>query len=216
MYLEENFIQLSALQHFLFCPRQCALIHIEQLWSENLFTAEGRIMHEAAHEEQAQTRKGVRVERGIALCSLELGLSGKADVVEFHKDNFGKWIPFPIEYKHGKPKLNNCDKVQLCAQALCLEEMMRVTIPYGAIFYGKTRHRLDVTFDEQLRKETEDMARRLHDFIRAGITPKPQYSKKCQSCSLLDICVPRASGGKSAVRDYLKEMLEALKNEEIS
>lgn len=123
MYTEEDLIQLSALQHFVFCKRQCALIHIEQVWSENLWTAEGRIMHEDVHSEGIENRKGVRIERGIPLRSLELGLSGKADVVEFRKGHNGKYQLFPVEYKRGKPKPDNRDKVQLCAQGLCLEEM---------------------------------------------------------------------------------------------
>ena len=126
MYSEDELLQLSALQHFVFCPRQCALIHIEQLWEENRFTAEGRIIHEDVHEEGVENRKDVKIERGIPLRSLELGLSGKADVVEFRKTQDGKkLILFPIEYKRGKPKLDHCDMVQLCAQAMCLEEMLK-------------------------------------------------------------------------------------------
>jgi len=205
MYSEEDFIQLSALQHFVFCPRQCALSYIEQVWEENMFTAEGGIMHDRAHKEEFETRDGARIERGMPLRSARLGLNGKADVVEFHKDDFGKWIPFPVEYKHGRPKENNCDKAQLCAQAICLEEVLRVSIPAGAIFYGKIRHRLDVRFDEALRKETEDTAHCLHEFIKAGKTPKPVYSKKCESCSLLGVCMPKTFSQKCSVSAYLRE-----------
>ncbi|MBF0522249.1 MAG: CRISPR-associated protein Cas4 [Candidatus Omnitrophica bacterium] len=207
MYSDDDFIQLSALQHFIFCPRQCALSYIEQVWEENLFTAEGGIMHDRAHAEGFETRDGVRIERGMPLRSERLGLNGKADVVEFHKSG-GTWQPFPVEYKHGKPKENNCDKVQLCAQALCLEEMLKNKIENGAIFYGKTRHRLEVVFNDALRQETEDVAQRVHEFIRAGLTPKPVYSKKCESCSLVDACKPKALEQAASVMRYLKEAIK--------
>lgn len=206
MYSEDNFLQLSALQHFVFCQRQCALIHIEQLWFENVLTAEGRIMHENVHEEHAECRKNVRIERGMAIHSFELGLSGKADVVEFHRTADGKdWIPFPVEYKHGKPKADDCDKVQLCAQTLCLEEMMNIKIPGGAIFYGKTKHRLDVQFDESLRQKTKETAKQLHSFIEAGRTPAPVYSPKCLSCSFVDECLPKIVERKISVKEYLRK-----------
>ena len=150
-YTEDELIQLSALQHLVFCERQCALIHIEQLWSENLFTAEGRIVHEKVDTANRESRGNIRIEYGVPMRSLRLGLIGKADVVEFHR-NGDKWTPFPVEYKRGKPKGGNCDKVQLCAQALCLEEMLNVEIPEGSLFYGQTRRREDVTFDEKLRR----------------------------------------------------------------
>ena len=206
-YHEDDFFMLSALQHFVFCSRQCALIHIEQAWVENLFTAQGRIMHENAHAERFEKRKDVRIERGAPLRSFALGLIGKADVVEFHK-NAETWLPFPVEYKRGKPKADDCDKVQLCAQALCLEEMLKVSIPAGALFYGKTRHRLDVEFTEDLRKETEETARRLHEFILAGKTPKPEYSKKCESCSFAELCMPKSMGKYLPVERYLEEELQ--------
>ncbi|MBI5874029.1 MAG: CRISPR-associated protein Cas4 [Candidatus Omnitrophica bacterium] len=206
MYCEDDFIQLSALQHFIFCPRQCALSYIEQVWEENLLTAEGGIMHEKAHQEKVELRDGVRIERGVALRSEKLGLNGKVDVAEFHKDAVGGWLPFPVEYKHGRPKANDCDKVQLCAQALCLEEMLSVRISKGAIFYGKTRRRLDVLFDEALRKKTEDTAQNLHKFINAGITPSPEYSKRCKSCSLATVCMPMMLGRGRPVNEYLREV----------
>jgi CRISPR-associated exonuclease Cas4 len=206
MYSEDELLQLSALQHFVFCPRQCALIHIEQLWRENRFTAEGRIMHEDVHEEGVENRKDVRIERGIPLRSLELGLSGKADVVEFRKTQDKKnWILFPVEYKRGKPKSDHSDMVQLCAQAMCLEEMLKTIIPAGALFYGKTRHRLDVEFNDELRQETKDLSRSLHEFILAGKTPEAAYSSKCDSCSLFEQCLPKSAGGNLSVSRYLKE-----------
>ena len=207
MYEDEDFIQLSALQHFIFCKRQCALIHIEQVWVENLFTAEGRVMHENAHEEKFQERSGVRIERGVAVCSKRVGLSGKADVVEFHKQ--GKdWLPFPVEYKRGKPKSDDCDLVQLCAQCLCLEEMLGVRIPEGTMFYGRTRRRCAVSFDDELRRKTEETVRLVHAFISAGITPKPEYMKKCEACSLSGICMPRSMGHSLSMEEYFKEVLK--------
>jgi len=203
MYSEDDLVPLSALQHLVFCERQCALIHIEQLWDENRFTAEGRIMHERVHEVGAESRGNVRIARGVALRSLRLGLIGKADVVEFHRIEGGKWRPFPVEHKLGKPKPDDCDKVQLCAQALCLEEMLGVEVPAGAIFYGRTRHRLDVEFDDALREETEKAAGQVHDLIRSGSTPKPVYTKKCKSCSLVAACLPKTIEKKPSVRRYL-------------
>jgi len=207
MISENDFFQLSAIQHFVFCKRQCALIHIEQLWTENIFTAEGRIMHENAHKERFETRDGVRIERGVPLISKKLGLNGKADVVEFHKiSNSKNWLPFPVEYKHGKPKPDNCDTIQLCAQALCLEEMMNTKIQSGTIYYGKTHHRLDVEFTQELRKETEETANHLREFIKAGQTPMAEYSKKCDSCSLKEVCMPKTIQQNLSVNMYLKEM----------
>ncbi len=203
MYNEDDLLPVSALQHLLFCERQCALIHIEQLWAENLFTAEGRIMHERVHAEERESRGKIRIEYGMPLRSLRLGLIGKADVVEFHRQADGTWQPFPVEYKRGKPKKNNSDKVQLCAQALCLEEMMDVPVPDGALFYGKTRRRLDVVFDGTLRELTEDTAMRLRELIEPGRTPRPVYAKKCDSCSLAGMCLPKTMEKKKSVKRYL-------------
>lgn len=201
---EENFLQLSALQHFVFCPRQCALIHIEQAWAENWLTAEGRIMHEHVHEDKTDCRAHIRIVRGMLLHSFELGLAGKADVVEFHKtEKENKWIPFPVEYKHGKPKPDDSDRVQLCAQALCLEEMMNITVSSGALFYGRTRRRLEVVFKEDLRRKTSETARQLHIFIDAGITPSPVYSPRCKSCSFINDCLPKTLGKRKSVKTYL-------------
>ncbi len=209
IYRDEDFIQLSALQHYCFCPRQCALSYIEQVWEENLLTAEGGVMHDRAHEEEFEARDGVRIERGMPLRSKKLGLIGKADVVEFRRASDRKtWLPFPVEYKHGRPKENNCDKVQLCAQAICLEEMMRATVSCGAIFYGKTRHRLDVSFDERLRSETEEAIRQVRAFLAEGKTPSPRYTKKCEACSLINRCLPKAFGKKDAVAEYIKENMD--------
>lgn len=204
MYIEQDFLQLSALSQFVYCKRRCALIHIEQSWTENVFTAEGRIMHENAHKERVKNLKGVRVEFGMPLHSFELSLSGKADVVEFHKtESGGKWTPFPVEFKRGKSKADNCDKIQICAQAMCLEEMMKVKVSCGALFYGKTRRRIDVAFDGALRAETLETAKQLHAFIESGKTPAPEYSPKCESCSFIDECLPKTIERNVSVKEYL-------------
>ncbi|MFH1673005.1 MAG: CRISPR-associated protein Cas4 [Pseudomonadota bacterium] len=214
MYTEDDLLPISALQHLLFCERQCALIHIEQAWAENLFTAEGRIMHERVHTADRESRGDVRIEFGMSVRSLRLGLIGKADVVEFHRKSDSQkagslaWVPFPVEYKRGKPKKDNCDKVQLCAQALCLEEMLGIEVPSGALFYGKRRRRTDIVFDDALRRQTEETAIRLHELIAAGQTPKPVYTAKCDSCSLVQMCLPKTLGKKRSVKHYLSGAIQ--------
>lgn len=206
-YTEDDLLPLSGLQHLLFCERQCALIHIEQTWAENVLTAEGRIMHERVHNADRESRGDIRIEYGMPLRSLRLGLIAKADVVEFHRDtkhSDGVWQPFPVEYKHGKPKKDNYDKVQLCAQAMCLEEMLDVQIPEGAIFYGRTRRRQDVVFDRELREETEDAAKRFHKLFESGHTPKPVYEKKCDRCSMYHLCLPKTVEKSRSIDRYLK------------
>lgn len=206
-YNEDDLIQLAALNQYAYCPRRCALIHIEQLWSENLFTAEGRIMHDKVDTAGQEKRRDICIEYGVPLRSLRLGLIGKADVVEFHRQR-DNWHPSPVEYKRGKPKGDNCDKVQLCAQAICLEEMLNCTITEGALFYGTTRRRQDVVFDTALRTETEETAKKVHELISSGITPKPEYSKKCKSCSLEQLCMPKICGKKGKASAYLLKMME--------
>ncbi len=205
---DQELIPISALTQYAYCPRRCALIHIEQMWEENKFTAEGRIMHEHVHDEGDESRGDVRIERGVSMRSLQLGLIGKADVIEYHRQSDGSWQAFPVEYKRGKPKPDDSDKVQLCAQAMCLEEMLHVQIPAGALFYGKTRRRLDVVFDESLRMETQDVAQKTHELIELGQTPKPIYAKRCESCSLLAQCMPQTIQKKRSVESYLKRMLD--------
>lgn len=206
-YIEEDLIPLSALQHLLFCERQCALIYIEQLWTENLFTAEGKIMHERVDAGDRESRRDIRIEYGMPLRSLRLGVVGKVDVVEFHRKG-NKWLPFLVEHKRGKPKQDNSDKVQLCAQAICLEEMLEVDILAGALFYGKTRRRLDVIFDADLRRETEETAKRLHELIESGVTPKPVYTRKCKSCSLVELCLPERAGQMYSVKKYIEKAVQ--------
>jgi len=200
-------VPISALQHFLYCDRQCALIHVERAWAENFFTADGRVLHERAHEGPAESRPGLRVERGLSLRSERLGLHGQADVVEFPRDGSVR----PVEYKRGKPKAHRADEVQLCAQALCLEEMLGVAIPTGCLFYGKTRRRLDVAFDEALRGLTCDLAVRVGEMFAAGRTPPPVFeSKKCSACSLIELCVPRLSRRPAAARWFQRELEASL------
>jgi len=203
MYVEDDLLPLSALQHLAFCERQWGLIHLEQQWSENRLTAEGRQLHERAHDGADETRDGVRICRGLRLRSLRLGLIGAADVVEFRRAVGGHAVPYPVEYKHGRPKPGHWDEVQLCAQALCLEEMLNCSVPEGALFYGQPRRRMDVRFDADLRTETERLAARLHELQLAGVTPPPLEIPGCTNCSLRDVCLPQMSGRKRGALGYI-------------
>lgn len=206
MYSEDALVMISALQHLLFCPRQCALIHIEQQWTENRLTAEGRILHERVHTAGGESRGRVRVEFDVPIRSLRLGLIGRADIVEFHLQDGGVWRPYPVEYKRGRPKKDNSDRVQLCAQALCLEEMLKCSVPEGALYYGQKKRRLALSFDEELRQLTADTAEALHALLDSNSTPPPEYGEKCESCSFISQCLPRISG-KKKVSSYLKRMV---------
>ena len=201
MYSEDDLLPISALQHFLYCPRQCALIHVERAWSENVFTAEGRLLHEHVDRPQSESRGGVRLTYGLLLRSMRLGLTGKADVVEFHGKRDRK-VPFPVEYKRGRPKQKDWDRIQLCAQAMCLEEMLATDVPEGALFYGKTRRREQVAFDERLRGLTAETARALHELVDLGVTPPPVADERCAACSLSGRCLPKAGAGKASARAY--------------
>lgn len=196
MHLEDEVLPISALQHLLFCERQCALIHVERLWAENRLTVEGRLFHARVHDEDDRTRAGVRVTHGLRLASQRLGLYGVADVVEFSD----RGAAFPIEHKLGRPKAHDADVVQLCAQALCLEEMTTHPVLEGALFYGRSRRRLRVVFDDTLRRCTERAATRLHELIRTAVTPIARREPKCDRCSLLNLCLPDAhrTGGTAA------------------
>jgi CRISPR-associated exonuclease Cas4 len=203
-FSDSDLLPLSALQHFIYCPRQCALIHLEQQWTENRFTAEGRAQHDRVDRPEHETRDGIRTEYAVLLRSLKLGLIGKADAVEFRPSEKGP-CPFPVEHKRGRPKPTHCDWVQLCAQALCLEEMLGVEIGEGAIFYGQPRRRQPVEFTPELRAETESTAAALHAMMAAGKTPPPDYEeKKCAACSLLETCLPKKH---QSVQAYLKTAL---------
>ncbi|MDZ4740520.1 MAG: CRISPR-associated protein Cas4 [Alphaproteobacteria bacterium] len=188
---EDDLIPISALQHLLYCPRQFALIHLERQWAENRFTAEGRVLHDKTDEGGSTTRDGVKTIRSMPLRSLALQIAGVADVVETHR-SAGETRPFPVEYKRGKPKAHRADEVQLCAQALCLEEMFGCAVNEGALFYGKTRRRHAVIFDAELRELTRRVAAEARAILDARRTPSPVYElRKCDACSLLEICRPK-------------------------
>jgi CRISPR-associated exonuclease Cas4 len=212
-FSEDDLLPLSALQHLLFCERQCALIHLEQLWVENPLTVEGRHLHERVDSRETESRGDLHLARSLRLHSLRLGVTGQADLVEFHRaptgeagarlpDREGLWLPFPVEYKRGRPKTDRADEVQLCAQAVCLEEMLGTAVPAGALFYGETRRRQEVTFDAVLRDLTASSAARLHFLIAAGATPRPVREPKCDRCSLLNVCLPEAAA--RSARRYLE------------
>ncbi len=205
MYPEADLIPISALQHYLYCPRQCALIHLEQVWEENIYTAEGRILHEKADSGKTETRGDIKTVASLPLRSLSLGLTGKADMVEFHREG-ALWRPFPVEYKHGTPKAQAADKIQLCAQGLCLEEMLGLPVPEGALFYGKIRRRLAVALDAQLRAATAEAAADVHKLMREGITPPPAADERCAGCSLAEQCLPRHLARKGAASLYLQAL----------
>jgi CRISPR-associated exonuclease Cas4 len=220
MYSEDDLLPISGLQHLAFCERQVALIHIEGLWAENIYTAEGQILHEHVHEEENEALGNLRIARGLRLRSLRLGLVGIADVVEFHRVDVsqdkssvelsgvqGRWQPFIVEYKRGLPKPDRRDEVQLCAQVICLEEMLHVEIASSAFFYGKPRRREDVNLDNSLREETETVAKRLHELVDSGKTPLVAYGEKCQRCSLIDLCLPKISHAKGGVENYLRRAI---------
>lgn len=218
MYFEEDYLMLSGIQHFAFCRRQWALIHIEQQWEENYKTTAGELMHKKAHDGGSFEKRGdLLIVRGLRIASHELGLSGQCDVVEFHQseegiDLFGydgKWIPEPIEYKHGTPKENNADELQLCAQALCLEEMFQTSISRGSLFYGENRRRSRVEFTEDLRSAAKETAGKMHEMFRRGHTPNVKTSKQCKSCSLANLCLPGLQKSTD-VGQYIKQNIHVL------
>jgi CRISPR-associated exonuclease Cas4 len=202
-------IPLSALQHAVYCMRQAALIHIERLWEENRFTAEGRVLHEVAHEPGLRRQKGLRRVTALPLASKRLNLSGVADLVEFRAGPDGE-TAYPVEYKRGKAKLHRADEVQLCAQAFCLEEMTGCPVPEGALFYAETKRRLVVPFDAVLRRLTEETAAQFGELFAAGRTPPAIWrAERCRACSLIELCRPKATG-KSAIAFRTKLIAAAL------
>jgi len=266
MYAEDDLLTISALQHLLFCERQCALIHVEQLWAENRLTVEGRHLHAKAHEAADERRGRVWIMRGVPLRSLALGLVGKADVIEFHPpegpdepsgstpsgenaaetqgtaetvcgevpvsvsapvpvsgrgppENLAPgrlfehlrragaegWRVTPVEYKRGRPKKDASDAVQLCAQAICLEEMLGVRIASGMLFYGRNRRRTGVALDDHLRGLVADSARRLHDLVASGRTPPARYESKCDACSLVEVCLPKSLSPARGAADFTRQ-----------
>ncbi|MEO0810465.1 MAG: CRISPR-associated protein Cas4, partial [Pseudomonadota bacterium] len=195
----------------LFCPRQCALIHIEQVWAENSFTAEGRLLHEKTDKAGHEVRRGVKVVTAMPLISVALGVAGIADLVELHPapETPKGWQPYPVEYKRGKPKAHRADEVQLCAQAISLEEMFDVTIWEGALYYGKTRRRTPVTFDDELRALTAAIANETRTLIASGQTPKPIYDRRrCSACSLAEICRPKRLERQATVAKWIARRID--------
>lgn len=215
MYAEEDYLMLSGLQHFAYCRRQWALIHIEQQWAENERTIDGQIFHTNAHNGQNIEKRGdTLITRGLKVGSSVLGISGTCDVVEFLKDPCGialfgyddHWLPYPVEYKKGKPKDDQADELQLCAQAICLEEMLLCEIPEGSLFYGETRRRTRVSFTNELRKKVIDMTEEMHHYWNKGYTPKVKMDKGCNACSLKNICVPKLRKN-SNVSKFVKDRI---------
>jgi CRISPR-associated exonuclease Cas4 len=225
LFTEDSLLPLSGVQHYVYCPRRAALVHIEGIWEENTATAKGRVSHDRAHEPVTESRGPVRIARGLLLRSLELGLTGKADVVEFHRVSEcdpdaealrspsdvlvldgvpGWWRPFPVEHKSGKLRHERTFEVQLCAQAMCLEEMLDVYLSEGAVYYGSTGLRALVSFDDSLRKETREAAAGFHGLVTSGRTPPASYSAKCDACSLHPVCMPKVVRADRSVSTYLK------------
>jgi len=221
MYADDDLLPLSGLQHLAFCERQWALIHLEGQWEENRLTAEGRVLHERVEDGEQESRGNFLITRSVRLRSLRLGLVGQADVIEWQRVEAptpqesnavrlpareGWWRPFPVEYKRGRPKPERSDEVQLCAQALCLEEMLGLRINQGALFYGQPRRRMEIGFDSHLRSETEALAKRMQALFQAGRTPTAYYESKCRNCSLQGRCMPKVTGGRSIVRYLAREV----------
>lgn len=217
-YKEEDYLLISGIQHYAFCPRQWALIHIEEQWNENYLTTAGRIMHNRAHSgDIAEKRGNLIIARGLGVSSAQLGISGQCDIVEFNKSDFGislnghsgLWLPYPVEYKRGKTKPNDCDRLQLCAQAVCLKEMLCINIEKGALFYGQPRRRETVCFTPQLRANLTNTVKIMHELFRRKYVPKAVKSEHCRSCSIRDLCLPVfQKAGKVSVAQYMEMHLE--------
>lgn len=215
-YSPEDYLMLSGIQHFCFCKRQWALIHIEQQWSDNLLTVEGDILHKNVHDSGFDEKRGDKiVVRGMAINSAELGVSGVCDVVEFMRSEDGvsifgregKYKVIPVEYKRGKPKENDADRLQLAAQAICLEEMLCCIIEKGFLYYGEIRRREEIVFDDEIRQKTVSMIKEMHGYFERGYTPKTKRTKSCNACSLKDICLPGLQKNISAGK-YIRERLD--------
>lgn len=207
MYTEDDFIQISALQHYVFCPRQCALIHIEDVWRENVFTVRGEILHEKVDSDTYETRGTLKTVRGLRIHSCRLGIVGRADVVEFRRSTEGLDAPevLPVEYKSGRPKEDISDKVQLCGQVLCLEEMLHTAVKRGAFFYGKIRRREYLDIDPQLRAQTKNIIVSVHELVSRKRVPIARYTEKCRHCSLESVCMPKAMNEHRLGR-YMKDL----------
>jgi CRISPR-associated exonuclease Cas4 len=217
-YTSDELLPLSGIQHFIFCRRQWALIHVEQQWRENALTAEGRIMHDRVDDPFfTETRHGILTTRSVPVASYRLGLSGVCDVVEFTESQQGVklpgreglYLPAPVEYKRGREKQAPCDEAQLCAQAMCLEEMLAVVIPAGSLFYGLTRHRVQVELTTELRQLVTGMSKEMHAYFQSGYTPRVKTSKACHSCSLADVCLPALQERLISASKYIRQQIEA-------
>lgn len=215
-YGEEDLLPISALQHLAFCERQCALIHVERLWADNDRTAEGHELHAKVDEGYKAYRKGLKQFSGVQVHSLELGIAGRLDVVELTKqeagpDNClflriaGHWTIAPVEFKRGKVKKHDADSVQLCAQALCLEEMTGCLVPTGSLFYAQTRRRTEIALDESLRQRTKQLILRHREIVSQNLLPGPVVKRHCKSCSLVDLCQPRLTNG-ARTSEYEREL----------
>lgn len=225
MYSDDDMLMLSGIQHYRFCPRQWALATIEQQWDDNRLTIEGSLLHEHVDDPFYRQRAGSGVLlRSVAVASPSLGLYGIADIVELHEadpadpDTIAhprypgrRWRPVPLEYKHGRPKRGEEDKVQLAAQAICLEEMYGIHIPRGAFFYGQTRRRLEVEIDQPLRELTAQCAKEMHEAMCTAQMPQAHYAKRCDNCSLINICMPKAPA-KGSAKAYLDKNLYECEN----
>jgi len=215
-YREEDYLSLSGIQHFIFCRRQWALIHIEQQWEENLRTVEGHIMHRNAHDAlKTETRGDIIITRGMPVISKELGVYGVCDVVEFHRSSDGvilfgregRYLPCPIEYKKGRPKESDMDRLQLVAQAMCLEEMLCCTVKSAFLYYGETRHRVEVPITPDMRDKVRNVFAEMHHYYNRRYTPKVKPTKQCKACSLQDICLPVLCKSKR-VDSFIDQMVK--------
>ena len=196
-------IPISALEHYAYCPRQCALIHVEQVWSENLYTMRGHDVHERVHDDSSHELAGVRLERSLPIWSCRLGLTGKADLVEFHGDQ-----PYPVEYKSGRHKRGVPEALQLCAQAVCLEEMFGITVPAGAIFWYGSRERQEIVLTQTMREQVEQVTQAVRRQLEQGLTSPPVNDQRCDNCSLKEACLPDVVADRSAISKAADELFE--------
>lgn len=216
VYSEEEYLNLAGIQHYAFCPRQWALIHIEKQWQDNLRTVEGELLHKIAHDGQAFEKRGdILISRGMPVFSASLGINGVCDVVEFHKDSTGielfgregRYLPYPVEYKRGKPKDSDIDILQLTAQAMCIEEMLCCNVKMGCFYYGEIRHRQEISISSEYRVKVKEAVEEMHMYYNRQYTPKVKLTKKCNLCSLKDLCIP-SLGRVRSVESYIAKMIE--------
>ncbi|MFB3895587.1 MAG: CRISPR-associated protein Cas4 [bacterium] len=222
LYQDDELLALSGLQHLAFCERQWGLLVLEQQWTENLFTAEGRQLHHRVDDPFiVESRGELMVSRSVPIHSYQLGLYGVIDIIEWHQllqeqpvkavklpDKTGYWIPYPVEYKRGKQKPDDRDEVQICGQAICLEEMLKIQIASGSLYYGLQRHRFPVTFSQELRSRVISLAKKMHELYDAEVTPQAKYTKACELCSMKEVCLPKLSRKKKTASDYIQDLLD--------